>query len=702
MTETTSDQGHTVYYACKYTPLELLYGFGASACLLESTADEFPVADRLSHPNLCGYGRGLIERAMAGDVREIVLVTCCDVVKRVYDVLAAQDTVDFLWLLDLPHRRGPAEVRLFRGRLSELAHAYAAYSHATFDPGRALASLGSTPERIDPRVTLLGAHANASLLDAVAKGVGPDFSIENATCTNRQITAVPPPELARAPRTSSCSACSPSGENACSTDAADAASADGMHPADSAGTRPAGASSSLDAFLDWYAPALLNQIPCMRMDDVRAREELVGKPGQLGIVYHTMKFCDYYGFEYAQLLSDTGEDLPMVKIETDATSQSSGQLLTRLQAFGETLRAAGKGGSDTRAEATEASKTTGAAGANGANTEVGGAATANGSDGTDKADKKTAGTEDRDGAASGTKIGDGVAAGASDGAGAANGTGTNRAPQIESSLPQRESAASIYVLGIDSGSTSTDAALVDGSGRIIASTIVPTGAKATLAAERARDSVLASAGIKPEQVSYTVATGYGRDAISFASATVTEITCHARGAHALDPRARTVIDIGGQDSKVILLSEAGSVTNFVMNDKCAAGTGRFLEMMARTLEVSLDEFCRLGRGWKHNVTISSMCTVFAESEVVSLVAQDTPTPDIIHGLDRSVASKTASLASRIGSKPPYLMTGGVAANEGVVEALSEALGSPVATHPDSQLCGAIGAALIGLERIGDA
>jgi predicted CoA-substrate-specific enzyme activase len=211
--------------------------------------------------------------------------------------------------------------------------------------------------------------------------------------------------------------------------------------------------------------------------------------------------------------------------------------------------------------------------------------------------------------------------------------------------------------------------------------------------------VLEEAGLSPEDIGLSVATGYGRMNIPGMDTTITEITCHAAGAHFLMPSVRSIIDIGGQDSKAIHLSPEGEVLSFAMNDKCAAGTGRFLEMMARTLELPLDEFCRLGLTWKHEVKISSMCTVFAESEVVSLVAQDTPVPDIIHGLDVSVAAKTVALAKRVHAEGPYLMTGGVAQNAGVVTALSEALGSPVATHPDSQLCGAIGAALLGLQGL---
>ena len=197
-----------------------------------------------------------------------------------------------------------------------------------------------------------------------------------------------------------------------------------------------------------------------------------------------------------------------------------------------------------------------------------------------------------------------------------------------------------------------------------------------------------------------VTTGYGRTAIQDGDKSITEITCHARGAHFLDPSVRTVIDIGGQDSKVIRLDEQGNVVNFVMNDKCAAGTGRFLEMMARTLGLSLEEMSTRGLEWKENVVISSMCTVFAESEVVSLVAQNKDVADIIHGLNVSVASKVGALAARLGKKNPgeYMMTGGVAKNKGIIQALEEKLGAKLYICDEAQLCGALGAALFAYEK----
>ena len=254
-----------------------------------------------------------------------------------------------------------------------------------------------------------------------------------------------------------------------------------------------------------------------------------------------------------------------------------------------------------------------------------------------------------------------------------------------------------YFAGIDSGSTSTDVVILNKEKEIVAGVIMPTGAGAALGAERALEEALKEVGLAREDIDAVVTTGYGRTAISVGDKSITEITCHARGAHFLDPEVRTVVDIGGQDSKVIRLNEDGTVKNFVMNDKCAAGTGRFLEMMARTMEMSLDEMSRIGLSYKEDITISSMCTVFAESEVVSLIAQNKSTDDIVHGLNKAVAAKTASLVKRVGGEEKYMMTGGVAQNQGLVKTLEERLGTKLVISDKSQLCGALGAALFAAD-----
>ncbi len=261
--------------------------------------------------------------------------------------------------------------------------------------------------------------------------------------------------------------------------------------------------------------------------------------------------------------------------------------------------------------------------------------------------------------------------------------------------------AAPYYLGVDVGSLSCDAVLVDGAGERVAWRVVPTGARNKDAIARARAEVMDAAGIPAEAIAATVATGYGRDRVEDRLASVTEITCHARGIHALLPGTELLVDIGGQDSKAIRLSKQGKVVEFAMNDKCAAGTGRFLEAMARALEVEVSELGRLDADEDSDLTLSSMCTVFAESEVVSLIAEGAEVARIVGGLHRAIANRTRSLAKRVA--PDYqglkvAMSGGVARNPGVVRALGKALDVSVSVPPEPDTVGALGAALIARDR----
>jgi predicted CoA-substrate-specific enzyme activase len=256
----------------------------------------------------------------------------------------------------------------------------------------------------------------------------------------------------------------------------------------------------------------------------------------------------------------------------------------------------------------------------------------------------------------------------------------------------------LLVVGIDVGSLSAEAVVVR-NGELVSFSILPTGADSRRAAEKAFALALARAGSSETEVSFAVATGYGRVNVPFADLQVTEITCHARGAFHLYPDTRTVIDIGGQDSKVIRLDEGGAVIDFAMNDKCAAGTGRFIEVMARVLETDVERLSALAAGAKKTAAISSLCTVFAESEVVSLIGQGTPRGEIARGLLDSVAERTVGLVNRVGLEPEVTMTGGVAKNEGVVRALSARLGVPIRVPDEPQIVGALGAALIAWSRV---
>ncbi|MCF8035111.1 MAG: acyl-CoA dehydratase activase [Desulfarculaceae bacterium] len=251
-----------------------------------------------------------------------------------------------------------------------------------------------------------------------------------------------------------------------------------------------------------------------------------------------------------------------------------------------------------------------------------------------------------------------------------------------------------YYAGIDVGSLSSDAVIVDAAGGIKGWAVTETGAHSTNAASAALDKALERAGLRPDQVAYTVATGYGRAAVPQAGKKVTEITCHALGAYTLFPEVGTVVDIGGQDSKVIRLGENGKVVDFVMNDKCAAGTGRFLEVMAAKLGVTLDDLGRLSLGAEGEVAISSVCTVFAESEVVSLVAKNQPIPQIIKGLHRAVVNRVAAMTGTTGVREQVIMSGGVAKNAGVVKLMAERLGVEISVPDEPQIVGALGAALL--------
>jgi predicted CoA-substrate-specific enzyme activase len=257
----------------------------------------------------------------------------------------------------------------------------------------------------------------------------------------------------------------------------------------------------------------------------------------------------------------------------------------------------------------------------------------------------------------------------------------------------------VIVAGVDVGALSTDTVILDGDNEIVAYSIVNTGATATQAARRSYAQALALAGLAEEDVSYVISTGYGRQVVPFADIQVTEITCHAQGAHFLFPETHTVIDIGGQDSKVIKVGPSGRVLDFVMNDKCAAGTGRFLEVMAKALEIELEEMGERSLQARHPVTISSTCTVFAESEVVSRIAEGRATEDIVAGIHAAIANRISAMLKRVGVQEQVTMSGGVAKNIGVARAIEEKIGTRLNIYQEPQIVGALGASLIALEKV---
>lgn len=553
-------------YTCKYTPIELLRAFGGEPVLLDGEEPDFELAESMTHSNLCCHAKALIQQGTRTD--ELILMDCCDSLRRSYDVLSLDSRHQFLRLMDLPHENAGCAQERFQQELIRLAADYSKICGTEFSKDAFLAACRENAQSLPskPFLAVLGARVSPPLLNLIQEQMS--LPVVNLTCSGNRNLESPPPEAEQ---------------------------------------------MDFDQLIAWYSQALLRMIPCMRMVDVTKRRELTNHPYLKGIIYNTVKFCDFYSFDYAALKRETA--LPILKIESDYMPQPSGQLSTRLEAFSESLVP-------------------------------------------ESLYRK--------------------------------GTSMDK-------LKSKTKSNGLYA-GIDSGSTTTNMVVINEKKEILASAIVRTGAKAQNGAKAALEEVCKQLNVQPDAFTAIMATGYGRNNIPFATDTKTEITCHACGAFFLNPAIRTIVDIGGQDSKVICLDETGAVRNFIMNDKCAAGTGRFLEMMARTLELDMNQMSQQGLTWKKDLTISSMCTVFAESEVISLIADNHTDSDIIHGLNKSIAAKTASMVSRAKGQGPYMMTGGVARNKGVVQALEARLGESLYIAESPDLCGALGAALFALEE----
>ena len=554
-------------YICKYAPIEVLESMGAKMERIEPDVTNFSQAEIRMHPNICSFAKGVLETVMEKDYEGIILTTCCDSIRRLYDVLKEEFPDKFIYMLDTPRLVKEVGIDLYEQRIRAMIRAYEEFSGKSFDEKVFLEYL---KEKEEPQqngvkdrslnIGILGARANENIGKILEqRGANVAFDL---TCTGvgRRLFW------------------------------------DEKEP------------------LKEYARGLLRQFPCMRMEQAANRDELIRRYADSvdGIIYHTVQFCDNYAYEYAWLKDWLKK--PLLLLETDYTKQSYGQILTRIEAFLESLQ----------------------------------------KENMQKKGRKPAKKME----------------------------GKNR----------------MYVLGIDSGSTSTNAVIMDQDRKMKAFSVVRTGAKSGESAEKVLEDVLEKAGLSREDISWIVSTGYGRVSIPFADENVTEISCHGKGAHYFNPQIRTILDIGGQDSKAIKLSENGEVKDFVMNDKCAAGTGRFLEMIARTLEVSLDELGAIALTSTEEIEITSMCSVFAESEVISLIANNKEKNDISNGVCNAIAGKAYGLLRRVGLEPGFMMTGGVAKNPGVVCAVEKKLGEKLYICEEPEIVGATGAALYALEQ----
>lgn len=555
-------------YVCKYVPIDVFKAMGVNIEKINPNVINFNQADTLMHPNMCSFVKGTLEVFYKEDYEGIILTSCCDSIKRLYDILVEEFPNKFIYMLDVPRNVDDHSIDFYEKRIIKMIKSYEVFSGKVFEEDKIKDIVKSNiKEKVDNsnykklKIGVLGARANESIIPIV-KNNNAEI-VFNLTCTGVD----------------------------CEFNIDD------------------------KNVLHTYVESLLKQIPCMRMNNAIDREIYLNKfKDEIdGIIYHTIQFCDNYSYEYSWLKYK--ENTPMLLLETDCTKQSEGQMRTRIEAFLESL------------------------------------------------------------------------------------TVNKNKNHINENEIKIDNNKDIYVLGVDSGSTSTNAVIMDKDKKIVAYEVIRTGAKSIESAEKILEKVLQKANMKREDISLIVSTGYGRISIPYADEAVTEISCHGKGAHYFNNKIRTILDIGGQDSKAIKLNEKGEVVDFVMNDKCAAGTGRFLEMMARTLEIDIKNLGPISLEWKEDVEITSMCSVFAESEVISLIAQNKEKSDIAHGIHKAIATKAYSLLKRVGLEEGYMMTGGVAKNPGVVKAVEEKINSKLYICDEPEIVGATGAALYALEKV---
>ena len=255
----------------------------------------------------------------------------------------------------------------------------------------------------------------------------------------------------------------------------------------------------------------------------------------------------------------------------------------------------------------------------------------------------------------------------------------------------------MYTMGLDFGSTASKGVIIK-DGQMVVATVTIHAGTGTSGPKRVKEELTRKSGLTDEDIAATVVTGYGRMTYQGADKQISELSCHAKGVHFVEPEARTVIDIGGQDAKALKLDKDGRLNNFVMNDKCAAGTGRFLDVMANVLETQVSKLGDLSAKSTKEISISSTCTVFAESEVISHLSSGEKIEDIIAGIHASVAGRVSGLVKRVGVEEKVIMVGGVAKNSGVVYAMEKALKIDIIVPELAQLTGALGAALFAYEE----
>ena len=581
-------------FFCSYIPATLLEALGhqfedISLFGEETCGMEYSCA---LHDNLCSYAKYLFEKILADSsgFGFAVIPNTCDAMKKLHGALSLSGRMP-AFLLDVPRRTGRESALYLAAQYRSLLE--------SMDPGlheeELLLRLSACPPSPAPRPDLAPGIGDARPLKI---GIaGSSFAPELFRSTLARYEASPvflrhcgygvvyPPLPA---------------------------------PRDSGFTPPV----SLEELLFRMAEKSLQETICPRSDRGAMTEFIlaeIDRQGLAGLIFTSLKFCDFYAFEFERIRKRLPDDFPLLYLENDLSIGNDEQNRTRGEAFMEEITTRRKGESMPRL----------------------------------------------------------------------------RTPAKSCPGP---------ALGLDIGSATTKGVLMKDNGEILASIILPTSINMKDGAEEAMARLLLQGRTERSDVPRIIVTGYGRTAFS-GMEQITEITCHALGVHFLRREGATVIDVGGQDSKAIRIDEEGRVLRFTMNDKCAAGTGKFLESMVRRLNITFDEFSALSLSAPEATPISSMCSVFAESEVVSLMARGVPAENIARGLNAAVAARVRGLVGKIQGEEPFILTGGLANNAGFLHELEAALAARVTVFRESQLAGAIGAALAagssGVNRVED-
>ena len=563
-------------FFCSYIPTALLEALGheladISLFTEETCGLEYSCA---LHENLCSYAKYLFRKIlMDGKGFDFAIVpNTCDAMKKLHDSLTLSGQIPS-FLLDIPRRTGRESAVYLAAQYKSLLETIA----PGFDPGELLARLAALPAcrpspigqasgRDGEKWPLLIGVVGSSYAPSPFRTILARYRAGTVFLRHCGYGTVPSP--------------------------------------------PEETAASLDEQLLRTARNSLQNTLCPRSDRGRMTEFLLTEIRTrklVGLIFSTLKFCDFYAFEFERVRKRMPDDFPLLYLENDLSVANNEQNRTRIEAFLEKIHAGTKGETMRR-------------------------------------------------------------------------------------FPVSLKSHGDIAIGLDIGSTTTKGILMKDGREILSRVILPTSINMRDGAEEAVRALLSGGKMERPDASQMVLTGYGRTAFP-ERAQITEITCHALGVHFLRPAGATVIDVGGQDSKSIRIDETGQVLRFAMNDKCAAGTGRFLESMVKRLGITFDEFSALSVRAPEATPISSMCSVFAESEVVSLMARGVPAANIARGLNAAVAGRVRGLVQKIQGEAPFILTGGLSLNAGFVRELETALAAPIAVFPESQIAGAIGAAL---------